>query len=204
MADENPRFPADSAVDQPAVAGRRGEPDFHKVSERVKDCGVAGWAQADASPFFRGDGGDLVHDAVTPKLARTNGELILASTPMGTGGRFNGELFEQVPQRMKGPSAGRNGLQQQYMCGFLDQNSHLFVEDSLQGGVPARSGELPVRTWLSGKGKRIHGPSAGTPRFEFSSRAHVVNAAILRSDHVPVRRSKQELNAKFDAAFFRT
>ena len=29
-----------------------------------------------------------VHDAVTPKLARTNGELILASTPMGTRGAF--------------------------------------------------------------------------------------------------------------------
>ena len=45
---------------------------------------------------------DPVHDAITPTLGRTNGELMLLSTPMGKRGAFyrawerGGEKWERV------------------------------------------------------------------------------------------------------------
>ena len=96
---------------------------------------------------------DPVHDAVTPTLARTNGELILASTPMGKRGAFyrawmyGGDgwlrVFGPVDELRPGKFSskflkeeraqrGEDRFAQEYLCEFLDMDSHMFGEDSLQ------------------------------------------------------------------------
>ena len=94
---------------------------------------------------------DPVHDAVAPTLARTNGELILASTPAGKRGSFyrawmfGGREWFKVfgPVDAKSPisrahldlelaRAGQDYVDQEYFCVFLDRDSYLFGEDSLQ------------------------------------------------------------------------
>ena len=96
---------------------------------------------------------DPVQDAVAPTLVRTNGELILASTPMGKRGAFyrtwqyGGESWLKVfgPVDLERPGKlsvaflkdererrGEDNFAQEYLCQFLDSDSHLFGEDSLQ------------------------------------------------------------------------
>ena len=94
---------------------------------------------------------DPVHDAVVPTLGRTNGELILASTPMGKRGayyrawQFGGpewfRVFGPVDETTKISKAlleaerargGDDHVDQEFFCMFLDRDSHLFGEDSLQ------------------------------------------------------------------------
>ena len=95
---------------------------------------------------------DPVHDAVAPTLVRTNGELILASTPMGKRGAFyrtwmyGGDgwlrVFGPVDEKRPGKLSatflkdererrGEDYFAQEYLCQFLDRDSHLFGEDSL-------------------------------------------------------------------------
>ena len=94
---------------------------------------------------------DPVHDAVVPTLGRTNGELILSSTPMGKRGtfyrawQFGGpewfRVFGPVDETTKISKAlleterargGDDHVDQEFFCMFLDRDSHLFGEDSLQ------------------------------------------------------------------------
>ena len=95
---------------------------------------------------------DPVHEAVTPTLARTNGELIMSSTPMGKRGAFyrtwafGGEHWERVfgPVNEQSGKISREHLEneklnrgedfyaQEYLCEFLDRDSHLFNEDSVR------------------------------------------------------------------------
>ena len=95
---------------------------------------------------------DPVHDAVAPTLARTDGELILASTPMGKRGAFyrtwlyGGEswlkVFGPVNELQPGKFSskflkeertrgGEDYFAQEYLCEFVDRDSHLFGEDSI-------------------------------------------------------------------------
>ena len=94
---------------------------------------------------------DPVHDALTPTLGRTNGELMLLSTPMGKRGAFyraweyGGKGWERVfgPVNETAGRIAREHLEneklrgedfyaQEYLCQFLDRDSHLFNEDSTQ------------------------------------------------------------------------
>jgi hypothetical protein len=96
---------------------------------------------------------DAVHDAVTPTLGTTNGDLMLLSTPMGKRGAFyrtwafGGDEWERVfgPVDLERPGriarehleserrrGGEDFFAQEYLCEFLDRDSHLFGEDSLR------------------------------------------------------------------------
>ena len=101
---------------------------------------------------------DPVHDAVAPTLARTNGDLILASTPMGKRGafyrawQFGGESWHRVfgpvdESKLIHNASGKLSLEflkgererrgedyyaQEYLCEFMDTDSHLFGEDAIQ------------------------------------------------------------------------
>ena len=95
---------------------------------------------------------DPVHEAVTPTLGRTNGELVLLSTPMGKRGAFyrawafGGEAWDRVFGPVNESSGriskehlanelsakGADGYAQEYLCEFLDRDSHLFNEDSVR------------------------------------------------------------------------
>jgi hypothetical protein len=96
---------------------------------------------------------DAVHDAVAPTLAMTNGDLLLSSTPMGKRGAFYrawqyggaewhrifGPFDEANPGRISREhveSERRRGgddfVAQEYLCQFLDRDSHLFGEDSME------------------------------------------------------------------------
>ena len=97
---------------------------------------------------------DPVHDAVAPTLARTNGDLMLVSTPMGKRGafyrawEFGGAEWERVFGPVGDEGSGRISAEflelerrrggadffaQEYLCEFLDRDSHLFGDDELQG-----------------------------------------------------------------------
>ena len=102
---------------------------------------------------------DPVHDAVTPTMSRTNGEVILASTPMGKRGAFyrawtfGGDSWfrvfgpvdvERLPLNAPEGSISREFLDaerarggadyfdQEYLCVFLDRDSHMFGDDDMQ------------------------------------------------------------------------
>jgi len=97
---------------------------------------------------------DPVHDAVSPTLATTNGDLLLLSTPRGKRGafyrawEFGGADWERVFGPVDDASArgrisreflelerrlrGEDYYAQEYLCQFLDRDSHLFNEDSLR------------------------------------------------------------------------
>jgi hypothetical protein len=95
---------------------------------------------------------DPVHEAVGPTLATTNGDLILSSTPMGRRGAFYRAWTFGGPEwhRIFGPydkanpriseeyveseraRAGDDFIAQEFMCEFLDRDSHLFGDESLQ------------------------------------------------------------------------
>ena len=96
---------------------------------------------------------DPVHDSVSPTLATTNGVLMLVSTPMGKRGafyrawQFGGDEWHRVFGPVDEAKPGRIGREhlelerrrggddffdQEYLCVFLDRDSHLFGEDSLQ------------------------------------------------------------------------
>ena len=96
---------------------------------------------------------DPVHDAVAPTLVRTNGELILSSTPMGKRGAFFriwkyggaewlkvfGPVDEARPGKLskafleaEKERGGQDLFEQEFLCHFLDRDSHLFGEDSLR------------------------------------------------------------------------
>ena len=95
---------------------------------------------------------DPVHDAVTPTMSRTNGE-VLASTPMGKRGAFyrawtfGGEAWFRVfgPVDVEHPGSisrefldaerarsGADYFDQEYLCVFLDRDSHMFGDDDMQ------------------------------------------------------------------------
>ena len=97
---------------------------------------------------------DPVHDAVAPTLATTNGDLILLSTPMGRRGAFyrawlhGGDEWHRIFGPVDDANPGRisreymqserrrggdDFVAQEYYCEFLDRDSHLFGDDSLQG-----------------------------------------------------------------------
>ena len=113
---------------------------------------------------------DPVHDAVAPTLVRTNGELILASTPMGKRGAFyrtwqyGGEgwlrVFGPVDESKPGKLSleflkdararrGEDYYAQEYLCQFLDADSHLFSEDAIQKVI-----RQDVETWEEGRRPR--------------------------------------------------
>ena len=99
---------------------------------------------------------EAVFEAVAPTMARTNGELILASTPMGKRGTFykvwtygGGEwckVFGPVDETPGAKGAitaaflaretadrGEDCVDQEFRCVFMDIDSHMFGEDSLRG-----------------------------------------------------------------------
>ena len=95
---------------------------------------------------------DPVHEAVSPTLGRTNGELVLLSTPRGKRGAFyrawafGGDAWERVfgPVNQSSGRISKEHLEnernekgsevyaQEYLCEFFDRDSHMFNEDSIQ------------------------------------------------------------------------
>ena len=97
---------------------------------------------------------DPVHESVGPTLGTTNGDMILISTPRGKRGAFyrawafGGESWERIFGPVDELSGnGRIALDhlaqerrdhtsdyyaQEYLCEFLDRDSHVFNEDQLR------------------------------------------------------------------------
>ena len=94
---------------------------------------------------------DPVHDSVAPVLARTDGDLMMMSTPRGKRGRFYRTWAYGGPEweRVFGPvtascriaenyldrersERGEEYFAQEYLCEFVDNGSHVFDEEELR------------------------------------------------------------------------
>ena len=108
---------------------------------------------------------DPVQDAVIPTLARTNGDLMLISTPRGKRGSFyrtwvyGGTDWERIfgpatesprisSQFLESQKArGEDFYAQEYLCEFIDRDSHLFNQDQVRAIFTQdfQSWQLPSR-----------------------------------------------------------